>query len=273
MNNSMITPEGDLNLNIPRGELTWFQFLAFSRAATSTVEGWNSLSYWRERGLTILAKANFLEQWTSNCFAKDTLPSPREGSFKLDRPLSQERRETLPLKKEALATMSENGLITSLFFKRPEKLGKWNLLGFETPLAKTRVGQLKADLFGVSAERKAIGIIELKKATNQTDSPLMALTEAICYGLQTIRCKDLLTVELKRLGVQLQENWNLELKIAAPEDYWDYWLEPNSDNVLTEMKAIISHVNRHADLRNHPLSIENVTIYPDDLFCYGELPN
>ncbi len=98
-------------------------------------------------------------------------------------------------------------------------------LTYELPLCAESDGLLRADLvhFVPVPENGLVEIIELKKGLGKNqnesrDSPLMALVEAICYGLQLLRCWDDLQKELKMdLDVEPFEIKHLHLILAAPD--------------------------------------------------------
>ena len=253
-NKSFITADGGLNVCLDATEVSWFDFLWYSRRKTSDKGGWNSKSYWRERGVSrITGNASvFLKDWTINSLLQDGafLPIPRDAKFMFDRSLS-ERRSNLEVSlgkhKCAIENATENELNYALYnrgFGKFKHLEWVELLGFEIPLAQERDGQLKVDLFGISSTGDAIEIIELKKA-NGTDTPLMALTEAICYGLQTLRCKDSLMREAN-LGEPVFKKINLT--ILAPPAYWTQWdsksgINAALQNINKDLQVIIEQVN------------------------------
>jgi hypothetical protein len=60
-------------------------------------------------------------------------------------------------------------------------------IGYEVPLTGTKAGMLRVDLLG-EIDGRQLAVVELKK-DDGGDSPFMAFIEAVCYGLQIIRCK------------------------------------------------------------------------------------
>lgn len=89
-NESFITPKGELKISLDLKEVTWFEFLWFSRATPSPRGGWNSKSHWLERGVRRLADDGeaFVTQWTKNSLQTKALPQPRGSAFMFDRLLS-----------------------------------------------------------------------------------------------------------------------------------------------------------------------------------------
>jgi hypothetical protein len=255
-NQSVITNDGGLSIALNCKDVTWFRFLQASRATNSIKGGWNSRTYWRKRGLEVLVKGAFLETWTKNSLETRVHPLPRRRDFHLHRP-----EEELRLREGAVG---ENGLNYSLFSTwriAPRDplgcLGMWSSLSYEVPLGSEREDQLKVDLLGY--REGAIGIIELKQAGNRTDSPLMALTEAICYGLQAIRCEESLMGEY---STQLGQNCafeNLELKIVAPNAYWRHWHGEGEDghgqSDREMLGQIVCRINKSSVLARHSFSV------------------
>ena len=98
--------------------------------------------------------------------------------------------------------------------------------------------------------KNALSIIELKNARNHHCSPLLMLSQAICYGLQALRCKNLLTNAFPEL-----KEWpgTVELVLAAPRSYWGYWecLEGDGNGLSHELtnafQKIINQVNSTKD--------------------------
>lgn len=225
---SFITSDGGLKVCLEAREVTWFEFLWFSRGITSTDGGWDSKSNWWEWGVQKLigTAPESLELWTKNSLKKTSLPRPRSGSFMLDREHSDRRCDLKQsFSEKTVENATENELSYALYeggLGKLKPLADTRLLGYEIPLAGDSEGQLKVDLFGISAIDDAIEIIELKRARNQTDSPLIAFTEAICYALQTLRCQESLLNELKLKGCE-KAFGQINLKILAPASYWKYW--------------------------------------------------
>ena len=123
-----------------------------------------------------------------------------------------------------LRKLSENEINARLF--HDGKHGLWGTsIGYEIPLAAESDGQLKVDIFAIGKDAVSLEIIELKRAENKCDSPLMALTEAICYGIQVVRCRDSLLVDLvqKEKLVSEEHFHRIRLVLAAPEAYWNHW--------------------------------------------------
>ncbi|HEV7404404.1 MAG TPA: hypothetical protein VGO11_15800 [Chthoniobacteraceae bacterium] len=253
MNNSelaigMIEVDGTLRVRLPAEEVSWFDFMYFSRATNSTHGGWDMKSHWRERGLQPLIddNATFLPQWTKNSLQEsgNYLPTPRKSGFMFKREES-ERRSGLMFK--TVGTSSENELNYALFMKLLPGVPEVELLDYETPLCGDSEGQLKADLFGVSDNGKVLEIIELKKANNHGDSPLFALTEAFCYALQTLRCGKALWKEFEQAHPgRLSESFDrIGLTLLAPAEYWSYWCDGSDQPgaLEGELQKIVAQVN------------------------------
>lgn len=244
----MIDPSGALNVHLPVDEVNWFEFLYFSRATNSTRGGWNFKEHWQTSALRRLTgeNAHFLRIWTENSLDESdrSLPTPRTSSFMFDRKNSMERGN---LVREIEAIRTENELNYALF-TGAIGIGGVQLVGYEIPLCEDSEGQLKADLFGVSGDGDVLEIFELKKATNHGDSPLFALTEAICYALQTLRCGKALLSELdrKHRGCLRESFSRVHLTLLAPSKYWDYWCgdQDGRTAVEREFQKIIEQVNR-----------------------------
>jgi hypothetical protein len=250
---SFITAEGGLEVLLRPNAVTWFDFLAFSRITNSLQGGWNSKTHWWTRGVPALSDktSSFLNFWTKNSLQRNSLPHPRVGGFLLDRLPSESRSDLereLEQVHDPVEDASENALNYALFkggLGRLIPLKEVNLLGYEIPLAAESNGQLKIDLFGVSSGADAIEIIELKKAGNTGDSPLLALTEALCYALQTLRCKkDLL--KYKPLEGKQTLFAQINLTLLAPGRYWDYWCERDKldrDSICETFRILLKPVN------------------------------
>ena len=243
---SFITADGGLKVLLTPSDVTWFNFLEFSRATNSLRGGWNSKTHWGKRGVLTLS-GDFLKQWTENSLRKHSLPRPRTDLFMLDRSASEDRSD-LERALNPVEHASENALNYALFRRGLGKLKPLegiDVLGYEIPLAEESDGQLRVDLFGVSSGGAAIEIIELKKANNTGDSPLLALTEAICYALQTLRCKKHLLKD-KKLEGQPNAFAQINLMLLAPASYWRYWGERDGldrDGICKELQPIVKHVN------------------------------
>ncbi len=252
-----ITENGGLNVHLKPDEVTWFDFLYFSRLTNSLEGGWKGKSHWRKRGVQKLAASNatYVTQWTKNSLQTKALPLPRADKFKFDRSLSSRAHleQSLKLRKslnESLNEFTEHELNYALYVGGLgiKRLDKIRLIGFEIPLTAESEGQLKIDLIGVSLGNDAIEIVELKKANNSADSPLMALTEAICYALQTLKCKKSLLNEAKLAGRE-EAFKKINLTLLAPRKYWiDWGVEENSfsenlNKLSEELQPILNRVN------------------------------
>jgi hypothetical protein len=258
MGKSFITENGDLEVRIKAEDVTWFDFLWLSRSSGSEHGGWNNRTYWWPWGVERLTpeySQAFLIKWTKLSLRRSGmgLPRPRESNFTFVRKHSESRvglerpfREYASPHEEA----SENELSYALFndgFGRLQPITGVNLLGYEFPLSAESEGQLKVDLFGLSEGGDAIEIIELKRATNQSDSPLIALTECICYALQTLRCKQYL-LKNEILAGRGDAFARINLTILAPERYWTFWCNPpksgiTHDIMLQRLSRVVQGVN------------------------------
>jgi hypothetical protein len=243
---TIITNSGGLEITLNLNEVTWFRFLQASRATNSLRGGWNSRTHWLQV-LNLLGgkDANYLEDWTQNSLdAKD--PAPRQNRFLFNRDLSpaRGRLQLGSLRKSVdLSKISENELNTRLFHDNAHGLWGANI-GYEIPLSAESDGQLKVDIFAIGKDNCSLEIIELKKANNKSDSPLMALTEAICYGIQAVRCRDYLlknSVLMEKL-VSPRHFETIRLILAAPHPYWEYWKWDKG--LIKPMENIIALVNK-----------------------------
>src|SRR5208282_394396 len=128
-----------------------------------------------------------------------------------------------PLRKGAdLSEMDEQELNTRLFHDNGH--GLWGQsIGYEIPLSAEKEGQLKVDILAIGKDKPSLEIIELKRAKNTDDSPLMAMTEATCYGIQAVRCRDYLLKNsvLKEKLVSTEHFETIRLILAAPHAYWE----------------------------------------------------
>ena len=243
---------GGLTVRLEPDHVSWFDFLWFSRNTRAKNGGWNSKTHWWEKGVLKLAgdTTGFVAKWTRRSLESQKnnryLPPLRTGEFKFIRSDTEERGDLIKsLNKRVypFQDATENELSFALY---KEGLGKFerldfvNLLGYEIPLSSESDGQLKVDLFGLSTDGGALEIIEIKKAKNQGDSPLLALTEAICYALQTLRCEESLLKETQ-LANHEDAFKRINVTLLAPASYWNYW-DPASD-VESALKVIVEQVN------------------------------
>jgi hypothetical protein len=147
----------------------------------------------------------------------------------------------------------ENSLSARLFqkFSAPSSVSPFSgsLLAYEVPLCDAREGQLKIDLLACGQSAPRLEIIELKQA-NGHDSPLMALVECICYGLQLWRCreefrKECGKIEDRSVELQVEDFKNMQLTIAAPQQYWDYWecTGNEAEQIRGQMQQILDAVS------------------------------
>lgn len=258
---SIIQSDGSLRIILRHENVSWFDFLGYSRTSRARDSGWNSQRYWIPRGLDVLSRniSSTVSHWTENSLAPEAKPLPREGKFMLDRTHTLARLALPEI--ETVEVVSENALSFHTFKKyfaasgNERLLGKINLIGYEVPLGRTKTGQLKVDLLGVSSEPVlALEVIELKNADNTGDSPLMALTEAVCYALQILRCKDALLRELRvsRPAETEMIFRKINLHLMAPERYWNLWLpEPSRPAIEAALKQIVDGVNAGINASPH----------------------
>lgn len=249
---SFITTKGGLEVHLDPGKVTWFGFLGFSRAMNSLQGGWNSKTHWWRKGVLMLAVdgAEFIPRWTKNSLQKNARPLPRKDTFMFDRPPSPERidlERRLKSREKPIDECSENELSYALLnkgfgiFKPLEGIDP---LGYEIPLAQESDGQLKVDLFGFSPDSNAIEIIELKNGNNTSDSPLLALIEAMCYSLQTLRCMKSLLSKAPLAGHEKAFN-QINLTLLAPGNYWNHWCkhDPGHADLRERFGTIVDYVN------------------------------
>lgn len=131
-------------------------------------------------------------------------------------------------------------------FQNPKTLPNIEkFLSYEVPLASDRDDQLKLDLLGVGKDGELI-LAELKKGENESDSPLMALTELICYIIQLKRC-----LKKAKYRTALADSMDMEgelsavsLYLVAPARYWEYWdcLKPERWAALRAIVARIAKI-------------------------------
>ena len=101
---------------------------------------------------------------------------------------------------------------------------------------------LKVDIIAIEESNCSLEIIELKQANNTSDSPLMALTEAICYGIQAVRCREHLLKASGIKGVSEKYFNSIRLLLAAPRQYWEYW-KGDKEKMVDPMEYIVNQVN------------------------------
>jgi len=258
----MITADGGLKVTVGSEDVTWFRFLQASRTTNSLEGGWNSKSHWGEMLNSLGCKdGGFLEQWTENSLANGQTPAPREEQFMFQRDLSTRRgplMEGEPLRKgTSLADLSENEINARLFNDAAH--GLWGKsIGYEIPLARESVGQLKVDIIAIGKDGCSLEIIELKQATNTGDSPLMALTEAICYGIQAVRCRGSILNDLKEPSMSTEHFGRIRLMLVAPRQYWEHWKWKRE--LAEPMRNIIASVNKALAKKDAQLLFEEGSI-------------
>lgn len=251
---SIVTENGGLAVEIPAREITWFEFLQFSRATNSLFGGWNSQSHWEERGLLRLAanKGAFLQKWTHNSLQGD--PQPRQGFFRLDRSISAARAASGRDRADCEIAINY-GLAQS----------QKNILGYEIPLCEESSGQLKIDLLQRTSPPPGLRILELKCATGE--NPLMGLVEGICYAIQAVRCKTQL-IEEARGRLDSQDFEFIAIVIAAPAQYFATY-EFNSAHHRPKMERIVSAVGEELGIQ---LSLEILQVTGANAADYALAP-
>lgn len=241
----MIGKDGSLSITAPGQKVTWFQFLQASRFATSEKGGWNSKTHWVELGLDKLHPL-LVKQWTRRSLKDNALPKPRNRDSKLVREDTSPRREAERSGKEALKLgideLTENEINAVLHAKNQWPTDWGDFLSYEVPLADESCGQLKIDLIGKGKNLMTndgfLSLVELKQAHSPKNSPLMALTEVICYAIQIGRCKKYLGKEIFNGSFK-----TIRLILAAPETYWACWDVKKQPNHFRKMNNIVESVN------------------------------
>ena len=295
--------DGNLRVRIPCGKVRWIDFLTYSRLLNSREGGWDfkstrkggGLQRWKADGLERLVEADFIEfveQWTGNSLKNPkAYPRPRPNDFRLGRDFTNDRkRAAASCDPNKIGTCSENSLNARLFqnhgvFPSGETMTcgtnpfSGPLLGYEVPLCDDSDGQLKIDLLACDQITRQLEIIELKQASNANNSPLMALIEGICYGLQLWRCRVEFSKESRdtakrledsRFELKLDDFKTLQLTIAAPRDYWKSWgcTDNEAKTVMGQMEQILAAVNRQTKkLRGPELKLSTFCIIDE-----GQLP-
>jgi len=243
---SIIQDDGGLRLILQKENVTWFSFLQASRVPNSNEGGWNSRTYWVKRGLELLCRnkepEEFVTEWTKSSLASKAKPLPRTKNFML-----RERKAAAVDgrrgKNETPARGTENALNWSIFLKTYTGSD----MTYELPLAADKSGQLRADLVVFSKTGKCVEIIELKENI-ASGTPLMALTESICYALQLLRCWEALKPEVNNVfEIKFDILNKIHLVLAAP-DYWDR-CKPGGPGVgainnedISKLRAIVAAV-------------------------------
>lgn len=229
---SIIRHDGSILVAWKAKDVTWQTVLQAARAANSEQGGWNNKEFWEELGLNQLtelangkvAGREFLKQWTLQSLDKDALPLPRRSKFRID---LREKAKGDGRRGSGEPVAAKFGIVREPADEE-HRLNWWlymaqrsekKKLTYELPLCAESDGLLRADLVHFVPENDGlVEIIELKKGqTEGRDSPLMALVEAICYGLQLLRCWSALQPELNQhLKVEPFEPKHLLLILAAP---------------------------------------------------------
>jgi hypothetical protein len=86
----------------------------------------------------------------------------------------------------------------------------------------------------------------------------MAMTEAICYGIQAVRCRDYLLPVLEEKSVSMEHFETIRLILAAPQAYWEYWKW--ADALVEPMERIIGSANTVLRKENAALLFDKQSI-------------
>lgn len=266
---SMISKEGNISINIKSQDVTWFNFLQYSRVTNSNYGGWNSKSYWIERALKKLSDDDFISKWTVNSIKSEN-PTPRKKDFMLNRKISGSRDAIL--KKLSMGfdldQCSENDINTFISQNPTNFFNDYEIIGYEIPLSDEKDGQLKIDLLSFNTKNKGIGIIELKQSISPSNSPLIALIELFCYGIQLLKCKSDISKEIiQSNGQYIEEHLfeNINLIIAAPVTYWKYWgfEDIKKNEIKDDFNKLIEIVNPVIMGKDSKFSLEFYKIKDD----------
>lgn len=220
---------------------TWFSILSRSRDTNinSKNGAWDSPTHWIERGLDKCLNSNMVKTCTQKSLIGDN-HSPRESMFKLNREHTSDRDKYSKQGITDIDAMREDWINTILFDSYHDKIkfNGYNILTYEFPLGSQRGNELLVDLLSINKLDKKIGLIELKQANNKNNSPLLALVELICYGIQFIKSQEFILKEMKELD---NEYFNrIGLFMVAPEKYWKYW---QIDTIKNRIEDIVTAVN------------------------------
>jgi hypothetical protein len=161
----------------------------------------------------------FVEGWTTAFLRENADPKPRTKGYMLDdrlAKLTSGKRGAKGVPKLRTENDLNFNLSLKIYRQIHEQAKGIRSVTFELPLAKESDGQLKADMVVFDAGG-LVEIIELKQE-NGSDSPLMALVEAICYTIQLLRAWKDLQSELP-LKPSFQPH-TVNMVLAAPEKYW-----------------------------------------------------
>jgi hypothetical protein len=257
---SIVLPNGGISVAWEKEAVTWHIVLQTARTTNADNGGWNRKSRWNEHGLKVMASIpQELQTWTTNSLKEKAQPLPREAEFQLELRELVAKSGTRGGEKKIPQEPEQFGI--KFYPKKPEDRLNWWLymahrhakkLTFELPLCADADGLLRADLVHFVPESALVEIIELKKGlgkdqNDSRDSPLMALAEAICYGLQLLRCWEALKPELQQhLKVEPFEIKHLHLILAAPD--FGQNCSGNGNNLTLDhqrdLRAIVSAVQQ-----------------------------
>jgi len=232
-------------------EETWFSILSRSRdtKVNSKSGAWDSKTHWITRGLDKCLNSNIVKTCTQESLIGDN-HSPRENLFKLNREhTSEDRKKYSNQGITDIDIMREDHINTILFnnYQENKTFNDYNILTYEFPLGSKRGNELLVDLLSINKSDKKIGLIELKKASNEDNSPLLALVELICYGIQFIKSKEFIQSEMEKLD---DEYFNrIGLFLVAPEKYWGYW---KIDTIKNRLEDIVTAVNSALSNKGKP---------------------
>jgi len=244
MNGSIIKEDGSIVIQISANKVNWQKILQSARITNWKNGGWNSKSYWISHGLEAISAIHddILMRWTENSLV--------DGSKRVRTDKYMFRHENLDEGKERGTVGSENRINWNLSKYIWEKTGKNKAdtkVTFELPLTDEKENQLKADIVIFHKQKKAtVDILEIKKSNNNSDSPLLAVIEGLCYALQIICCWENLIKERELVG--LKELSDINIIVAAPEGYWDYWYKSPADNeekekIFKKLSKMIESIN------------------------------
>lgn len=275
---SFIQSNGDIQVIISQKEVTWFDIFYYSRHLNSNFGGWNSKSHWLTLGVNAINSLS--EEVLKSYFQKSLKPDDeksdeyrpviRSDKFCFSREMSEERKQILVNSRNLNA--SENELNTWIFSKNNANIKgcevSWK--GYEIPLSGESSGQLKIDLVGID-NQNTIHIVELKKTHDKgTDSPLFAVIEVLCYGIQWFRCKENFEYELNNSSEQIK------LSVATPENYWGDWIKTDEtkksflDCVKKIMDAMPGDLKRIISPEINFLTITDSCIQQGQESVFGE---
>ena len=247
-----IHENGRISIDLDVTLANWFAFLRLSRDLNSNQGGWdnvNGRSNWVKATGSI--GREIASEWTKNSLADEPsyAPEPRLSKFHLGmRPNFQNNHDRA---RGELTKMNPEDRFKFRIFN--EYCGKddpqYRMIGYEVPLYKTMESKRRIDLVGLDYENH-LHIYELKISTakGNSNSPLMALVEAIGYGIQFLRCIKNTTCtfeqELRKKSDCVMDKKRIILHIVANVKYWNYWLKKGeSQSALVQFNEIVEGIN------------------------------